>query len=219
MKKLAIFLAMMIIPFTAFALDTISDLELDNLTGQAGVSIFLTTVRIETTPWIYGYGDENENHTTTNWLLQIDNGRTQEISFLGSRTLDIDIISRAEFTSAIATNTVPGIQPGDYARFGGLEMSILRENTAVNSDHVSDSAVMISLPNGIRIVDFGELKTVGLVQAVSNKDVVFGDGSDGQVQVLLKAYNSTTAGGTTTISGAGGADAANNIHIAIMAHD
>ncbi len=216
MKKLAIFLAMMMIPFSAFALDTISDSDLNDLTGQAGVSIFLNTIRIEKSQWISGYGDEEETFDSLagdNWLLTRTDGSTQEISFLGSRTLDIDIVSRTEFTLAVAGNGVPGVQPGDAARFGGLQMSALR--TSATADRVSDVAVVISLPNGIQIANFGETKTIGLFKGTPTASTAF-DGAAGNADVLIRTFN---GGGTTTITGAGGAAAANNVHIGIMAHD
>jgi hypothetical protein len=216
MKKLAIFLAMMMIPFSAFALDTISDSDLNDLTGQAGVSIFLNTLRIEKSAWTTGYGDERSLAAGNNWLLTKTDGSTQEISFLGSRTLDIDIVSRAEFTLAISANGVPGVQPGDYNRFGSLEMSALR--TTATGDRVSDTAVVISLPNGIQIANFGEFKTLGLMTGtdaqVRTNAAATWDGSN--VKVLIRTFS---GGGTTTITGAGGAAAANNVHIGIMAHD
>jgi hypothetical protein len=258
MKKLAIILAIMMIPFSAFALDTISDADLNDLTGQAGVSIFLNTIRIEKSNWVTGYGDENGDETAVNWLLTQTTGSTSEISFLGSRTLDIDIVSRAEFTTAVALNQVPGVEPGDADRFGGLEMSALREasgtpyntfvldadsdgipeslplssggsdvnsdgfpdygtgETLTNSDHVSDVAVVISLPNGIQIANFGELKTIGLLQVEDESLGVNARPDFADAKVLIKTYS---GGGTTTITGAGGAASANNVHIGIMAHD
>jgi formylmethanofuran:tetrahydromethanopterin formyltransferase len=214
MKKLAIILAIMMIPFTAFALDTISDADLNDLTGQAGVSIFLNTIRIEKSTWYSGYGDEGETAfgANTNWLLTRTDGQTREISFLGSRTLDIDIVSRTEFTNAVLLGSIPGVLPGDALRFGSLEMSALNQAHTAVSDAVSDVAVIISLPNGIQIADFGTTKTIMLGQAantVANPETVVN-------AVLIKTY---TGGGTTTITGAGGAAAANNVHIGIMAHD
>ncbi|MFZ5572849.1 MAG: DUF6160 family protein [Thermodesulfobacteriota bacterium] len=214
MKKLAIILAIMMIPFSAFALDTISDADLNDLTGQAGVSIFLNTIRIEKSVWYSGYGDEGETAfgANTNWLLTRTDGQTQEISFLGSRTLDIDIVSRTEFTNAVALGAVPGVLNADAARFGGLEMSALNESHTAVSDSVSDVAVVISLPNGIQIANFGTHKTIMLGQASNatlQPETVVND-------VLIRTYS---GGGTTTITGAGGAAAANNVHIGIMAHD
>lgn len=214
MKRTIIFLAMMMVSFPVFALDTISDLELNDLTGQAGVSIFLNTIRIEKAHWVSGYGDEGEAAfgNNTNWLLMSAEGRTQEISFLGSRTLDIDIVSRTEFTNAILSGAVPGVHPADASRFGGLQMSALDESHSTVSDSVSDTALIISLPNGIQIADCGDVVTIGLGQVANTAAIDF----DTQMQVLIKTYS---GGGTTTISGAGGPVSANNAHIGIMAHD
>lgn len=214
MKTLVTLLTIMLFPFSVLALETISDMDLNELTGQAGVSIFLNTLRIEKSSWVSGYGDEGDHSVgnNTNWLLIKAEGLTQEISFLGSRTLDIDIISRTEFTNAIALNAVPGIGAADAARFAGLEMSVLNQAHSSVSDSVSDVAVIISLPNGIQIADMGDIKTIGLGQVANSTSIDF----DAQMKVLINTY---TGGGTTTITGAGGAASANNVHIGIMAHD
>ncbi len=215
MKKLAIILALMMVPFSAFALDTITDSDLNDVTGQAGVSIFLNTIRIEKTSWTTGYGDEaNGIVNDYNWVLIEDEGSTKEISFLGSRTLDIDIVSRTEFTGAVATGQIPGVQTGDAARFGGLQMSALNEAHTMVTDRVSDVAVVISLPNGIQIADFGTTKNIFLMGTTGAATPAGTTGAGGNL--MIRTYS---GGGTTTITGAGGAAAANNVHIGIMAHD
>lgn len=214
MKKLALILALMMVPFSAFALDTITDTDLNDVTGQAGVSIFLNTIRIEKTSWVSGYGDEGENIINQyNWVFIQDEGSTKEISFLGSRTLDIDIVSRTEFTGAVATGRVPGVGTADAGRFGGLQMSALNEAHTSVLDRVSDVAVIISLPNGIQIADYGTTKNIYLAGETAGQGrlaaLAAGD-------LMIKTFS---GGGTTTITGAGGAAAANNVHIGIMAHD
>ena len=46
MKKLAFFLALLIIPCTAFGLESLSDTTMDDITGQAGVSIAVDDIQI-----------------------------------------------------------------------------------------------------------------------------------------------------------------------------
>jgi uncharacterized protein DUF6160 len=57
MKKLAIILALLLVPMTAFGMDTISDSDLDAVTGQAGVSIALNSIQIQTSGGTTSYGD------------------------------------------------------------------------------------------------------------------------------------------------------------------
>ena len=61
MKKLAIILAIMLIPMTAFGMDTISDTDLDSVTGQAGVSIALNSIQIQTAGGTTSYGDSDSS--------------------------------------------------------------------------------------------------------------------------------------------------------------
>ena len=61
MKKLAIILALMLIPMSAFGMDTISDTDLDSVTGQAGVTIALTSIQIQTSGGTTSYGDADSS--------------------------------------------------------------------------------------------------------------------------------------------------------------
>jgi hypothetical protein len=61
MKKLAIILALMLIPMTAFGMDTISDTDLDSVTGQAGVTIALNSIQIQTSGGTTSYGDADSS--------------------------------------------------------------------------------------------------------------------------------------------------------------
>ena len=218
MKKLAIILALLMVPFSAFALDTISDTDLNDVTGQAGVSIFLNTIRIEKSQWTSGYGDV-ETMGSEHWLLIQDEGSTKEISFLGSSTLDIDITSRTAFSAAVVAGAVPGVLTSDYARFANLTPSSTTPGiTTLAPSIVSDTAVIISLPDAIQIADFGTTKSIYLANAIdtTRDGNVVGGSVGGTAELLIKTYS---GGGTTTITGAGGAFANNNVHIGIMAHD
>jgi len=108
MKKLAIILALLMIPSFAFALDTISDSDLDGVTGQAGVSIIVTSVRIIKSATTTGYGDPDgfTNHGE-GWLNIIQtNETTMDIGFHGTEPLKIDIGSMATVVSLTGLNNV-----------------------------------------------------------------------------------------------------------------
>jgi hypothetical protein len=61
MKKLAIILALLLVPMTAFGMDTISDSDLDAVTGQAGVSIALNSIQIQSSGGTTSYGDPDQD--------------------------------------------------------------------------------------------------------------------------------------------------------------
>jgi len=147
MKKLAIFLAIMLIPFTAFALDTISDNDLNDVTGQAGVSIYTNSIQIIKTDVTTTYTDADD--VTGNQEVNIvDNGSTTNIFFRGVDPLMIDIVDM----STLAT-----------------ELSAF--NLTMDTNDYGDTGVQITLPDAIEIVNVsGATKTyyTGAVSAANN---------------------------------------------------
>jgi hypothetical protein len=109
MKKLAIILALLLVPMTAFGMDTISDSDLDAVTGQAGVSIALNSIQIQSSGGTTSYGDPDQDRwisitgsvtavTTTigfhskynPWLISALSGGPQTNLNFDTLTIDID---------------------------------------------------------------------------------------------------------------------------------
>jgi hypothetical protein len=128
MKKLAIFLAIMLIPFSAFALDTISDNDLNDVTGQAGVSIYTNSIQIVKTGVTTTYRDDDNEYTTTNDFNVVTGTETTKIFIKGADPLMIDVIDMTTLQT--------------YLGMVGI---------ATNNVDFGDTAVMIVLPNGIEI--------------------------------------------------------------------
>jgi len=137
MKKLAIFLAIMLIPFTAFALDTISDNDLNEVTGQAGVSIYTNSIQIVKTGVTTTYTDADD--VTGDQVVNIvDEGSTTSIFFRGIDPLMIDIVDMQTLADTISAHTSMLMDSTDYG----------------------DSAIQITLPDQIDIVnEAGATKT------------------------------------------------------------
>jgi hypothetical protein len=140
MKKLAIFLAIMLIPFTAFALDTISDNDLNDVTGQAGVSIYTNSIQIVKTGVTTTYTDNDNSGLLGNGAQAVnvvDNGSTTQIYFRGVDPLMIDIINMTSLAVELSAK--------------GLLMSTY---------DYGETGVMITLPDAIEIVNVnGATKT------------------------------------------------------------
>jgi hypothetical protein len=128
MKKLAIFLAIMLIPFSAFALDTISDNDLNDVTGQAGVSIYTNSIQIVKTGVTTTYRDDDDEFNTTNDFNIVTGADTTKIFLKGTDPLMIDVIDMTTLQT--------------YLNVVGL---------ATNNKDFGDTAVMIVLPNAIEI--------------------------------------------------------------------
>jgi hypothetical protein len=128
MKKLAIFLAIMLIPFSAFALDTISDNDLNDVTGQAGVSIYTNSIQIVKTGVTTTYRDDDDEFNTTNDFNIVTGAETTKIFIKGADPLMIDVIDMTTLQTYL--NVV---------------------NIATNNKDFGDTAVMIVLPNAIEI--------------------------------------------------------------------
>jgi hypothetical protein len=192
MKKLAIFLALMLVPMTAFGMDTISDSDLDAVTGQAGVSIALNSIQIQTSGGTTSYGDPDSG----NWLSITGDTKlvTKTIGFhakynpwdmaaatslggtgtqtnLNFDTLTIDIVN---IDSVDGWNLVSMVVPSDTA--------------AGNSG----AAVKISLPDVIQIESTdAQIRTIWLGSSEEPNDTV--------AEELIQIYSTA---GTTRIIGA-----------------
>ena len=133
MKKLALILAMLMIPSFAFALDTISDSDLNDVTGQAGVSILINSVVIVKTASVSGYGDDDG--AQVNWVNIVqDNTSTTAIGFHGDTPLMIDIFDSTTLQAAL------GFDPAE----------------------LGDVGVKITLPDMIEIQSTGNQDTIYL---------------------------------------------------------
>jgi hypothetical protein len=177
MKKLAIFLAIMLIPFSAFALDTISDNDLDSVTGQAGVSIFTNSIQIVKTGVTTTYTDsngagDNAGSSAAAGNFTIVSGQTvQQIFFLGYDPINIDIIDINDAVGVI--NAAAGANV---------------VTTFYDVNDLGDSGVQITLPNAIVINNIKNTKTyyASDANAINN-----------EANELIKI---ATNGGTTKIS-------------------
>jgi len=136
MKKLAIILAMLMIPSFAFALDTISDSDLNDVTGQAGVSILINSVTIVKTAQTTGYGDSDAVGVADGAWVNIvqQNTNTTKIGFHGAEPLMIDIINVVTVASA----------------------------AGLNQAHLGTVGVMIRLPDMIEIQSNGQRDAIYL---------------------------------------------------------
>ena len=134
MKKLAIFLAIMLIPFSAFALDTISDNDLNDVTGQAGVSIYTNSIQIVKTGVTTTYTDDGSN-----FVGIVSQGTTTQIYFGGNDPLMIDIVEMATLAAeldVLGAGVTDATEAADYGVTG----------------------VQITLPDSIRIVNVSSQK-------------------------------------------------------------
>jgi len=177
MKKLAIFLAIMLIPFSAFALDTISDNDLDSVTGQAGVSIYTSSIQIVKTGVTTTYTDSDGTGNTVvgssaaGSLTIVDTDSTTQIFFDGFDPLSIDVVDTADVIAVV--NAIAGA-----GAFNG-------------TDTIGVSAVQITLPNAIEIINVLDSTKTYYASDVS------GVGTDSNEMIQI-----TKNGGTTVISSA-----------------
>jgi hypothetical protein len=193
MKKLAIFLAIMLIPFSAFALDTISDSDLDSVTGQAGVSIFTNSIQIVKTGITTTYTDidgANNSYTdpsqTSAGNFSIVSGQTvTQIYFKGYDPINIDVIDKDDTIAII--NAAAAYGAGGAANLYGGALTAF--NTALYAgDELGTSGVQITLPNAIVVNNIASTKTY---YAGSAADIVAGE------EEMIRI---STNGGSTTYS-------------------
>jgi hypothetical protein len=186
MKKLAIILALLLVPMTAFGMDTISDTDLDSVTGQAGVSIALNSICIQNSAGTVGYGDVD----TGKWLLIVGNSfRSRTIGFHGAdsdnnNTLDFDTL----------TIDIINILDAAPASAGGAVVNLRTLVVAEDLPTNSEAAVKIELCDVIQIEeDLGEIKYIYTATDHLGTGLDSGD-------MIIATYS---AAGTTRIIGAG----------------
>jgi hypothetical protein len=191
MKKLAIFLAIMLIPFTAFALDTISDNDLNDVTGQAGVSIYTNSIQIVKTGVTTTYTDDDDIYSS-NVVNIVANDSTTQIFFRGVDPLMIDII---DMTTLYAQLTEKGLF-GDTRDFG-------------------DTGIQITLPDAIEIVNAGSASKTYYAGAVADSNKIISAAVTGGT-TRIESADQTWASNATLTKGAAHQD---QVKIIITAHE
>ena len=126
MKKLAIFLAIMLIPFSAFALDTISDNDLNDVTGQAGVSIYTNSINIVKSGVTTTYTDDG-----TNTVSIVANSTDTSLYFGGVDPIMIDIIDMNTLDTLLAATGMT-MDANDYSTTG-IQITLPDSITIVNT--------------------------------------------------------------------------------------
>jgi hypothetical protein len=198
MKKLAIILALLMVPAFAFGMDTISDTDLDSVTGQAGVSIALNSICIQNSAGTTGYGDVD----TGKWLLIVGSSfQSRTIGFHGKDsdgdndmdfdTLTIDVINILDSAPASAGTAVVN-----------LRTLVVASDLPTNSE----AAVKIELCDVIQIEeDFGQVKYIYTAADHLGTNLDSGD-------MIIATYS---AAGTTRIIGAGmgASSASDGVHV------
>jgi hypothetical protein len=172
MKKLAIILAVLLVPMMAFGMDTISDTDLNQVTGQAGVSIALTSIRIENSGGTTSYGDSDQGK----WVSIVGSQTSvRTIGFHASRPLCYDTLT----IDIVDLNNVEG---------WNLNSMVVASDRPVNSD----AAVKITLCDIIQIEE----------SASQIKTIYMSDGPDPALANVDEVIQIYSAGGTTRIIGA-----------------
>jgi hypothetical protein len=164
MKKLAIFLAIMLIPFTAFALDTISDNDLNDVTGQAGVSIFTNSIQIVKTGVTTTYTDYDDEVGADQDFNVVVGNSTLHVFFKGSDPLMIDIVN-----------------------MGTLQTYLNNVGVPTDVTDSGDTGVMITLPNAIELVNVGGATKSYYAGSVATSNLMIGIATTGGTTTISHA--------------------------------
>jgi hypothetical protein len=184
MKKLAIILALLLVPMTVFGMDTISDSDLDAVTGQAGVSIALSSICIQNSAGTVSYGDVDSGK----WIAIVGNTfRSRTIGFHGA---DSDGDNRLDFDAL----TIDVIDVLDMTPASSATINLRTLVVAEDLPTTSNAAVKIELCDIIQIEeDLGEVKYIYMADTYTASGVDTGD-------MIIATYS---AAGTTRIVAAG----------------
>jgi hypothetical protein len=176
MKKLAIILALLLVPMAAFGMDTISDSDLEAVTGQAGVSIALNSIAIQNSGGTTSYGDVDSGK----WLSIVGtNTRSRTIGFHGQALGQFDAL------------TIDIVDITDVNDDGVVDLNSLV--VATDLPATASAAVKIALCDIIQIEeDQAQIKHIVMSGAANASDYTFGN-------EIIATYSS--AGTTRIIAG------------------
>jgi hypothetical protein len=201
MKKLAIFLAIMLIPFSAFALDTISDNDLNDVTGQAGVSLFSNSIQIVKTGITTTYTDYDDVLGVDQDFNVVTGSSTLHLFFKGADPLMIDIVNMGTLQTYLGNVLIP-TDPMD----------------------VGDTGIMITLPNAIELVNKGGATVSYYAGAVVTSNLMIGIATTGGTTTISHAdqawhhgYTQDNVWGNSAITTAN--DHSDQIGIIITSHE
>lgn len=184
MKKIAVILAIMMMPSFAFALDTISDADLDNVSGQAGVSILINSVIIIKSANVSAYGDSGAVGGTRWISLVQEDSVTTKIGFHGEEPLMIDIVN----VSSLASLSTSGWN--------------------LNMEHVGTTGVEITLPDMICIESSGQTDTIYMSASATggartDEETLISRYTGGGTTKIVGALNDSALYGVDSYMGAG----------------
>ena len=128
MKKLVLVALMLLVPFTSFALDTMNDADLDEMTAQAGVTIALSNVQITQNATSMAWGD---TETNTSWLVLEAQALSNTQSING--TVDFDVVAIAD--SVYDTTSVAIALDLVITNTGGTCQDILLTETLTTAEN------------------------------------------------------------------------------------
>jgi len=157
-KVLALALGMLLIPFTAFGMQTMSETDMDSVTGQSGVAISISNVQI------YSDGADDLWYETE---VEFE-GETQAVGILSGNTASFTFVNAIADPAAILDNSIDGtvvdgdgvynttllgesgnlMLRGNYASLGGDD-GIFEDAEAAEDVGVRRDAAVLS----IRVVD------------------------------------------------------------------
>jgi hypothetical protein len=160
MKKfIAILAVLMLVPFTAFGLESLSEDVMDNVTGQAGVSIATDiniSATIDTLAWGDSDGIDSNTADSQGWIgltqFKMDNLRVRLDTAMLSNPSQIRL-----FTIDVATGTHgPAAAPvtGTYVHIGIGSQYITMDNMSANVRLGGDKTTLSTAGAGKTLGDF-----------------------------------------------------------------
>ncbi len=144
MKKLTMcfaLAAMMMVPFTAFAMDVIADSELDEVTGQAGVDISIVDVNLDLHIGSIAYGDQD-----TGVRIASAHSVTYSQGWIAYGRMDIDNIYVTMNGSGVYTDTTNVTKTGIAARPLTIDVETSDSTTLYYSAR-NKTGVVIGMPD------------------------------------------------------------------------
>lgn len=211
-KVLALALGMMLIPFTAFGMQTISEQEMDNVTGQSGVAIAIDDVKI------YTHDGASEMWYATSGAVGTDTYDAYDAAV--GMVWDTDsyqmmhvnaIMYEGDASNAFTVDDLysPGRDlQGTYV--ADFNYSNMDTNASGVENHLVSSALTIRVDNEVPIIseakgNMGRSGAAGVVIGLPTVEIFIEEGSSDvfEIQIATGADGDPLAGANPLNGGAG----------------
>lgn len=204
-KAIALAVCMVLIPFTAFSLEMVTDEEMDNITGQSGVAITIDDVVIHESGsgevWYQNSWADSSGNTGTTSVGMVD-GAAESMMFVNALTqnpaADVDAASPGDYGALGTYNELESLYSAATGNSYTHEASPLTIRVA-NTQAVEGSAFHDAIGEGLDAVVIG-LPTVEIYNQGADAKQILTTSNSNPIDDTRTRYDGTNYNSANTYS-------------------